>query len=90
VEAHHCLPRARGGDDVAGNLLGLCTVCHTALHGGAARSPDGTRVTAQMVRTAIGFWLGRDAGTATRAYLIQKLGRRPATAFMANEYGVRS
>jgi len=29
---HHLIPRARGGDDVADNLVPLCWVCHDLVH----------------------------------------------------------
>ena len=28
IDAHHLIPRDRGGDDVADNIIGLCRNCH--------------------------------------------------------------
>lgn len=32
VDAHHVIPRGRGGDDVISNLMPLCRIAHTEWH----------------------------------------------------------
>jgi len=32
-EAHHVIPRSRGGTNQLGNIITLCTECHKAVHG---------------------------------------------------------
>jgi hypothetical protein len=93
-EAHHILSRGRGGDDLLANFVPLCFQDHQAVHGTpyTARPFDSPsiRVTGEMVRRRIGAWLVSEEGATARAYLIGKLGPRPAEAFLKNEYGVRN
>lgn len=58
-ELHHIVPRDRGGDDVAANLLPLCRNCHTHLE---ARHP-----------VALGA-VARSLTDAEYAYVVGKLG----------------
>src|SRR5688500_13770997 len=32
-DVHHLLPRSRGGRDVESNLVSVCRLCHTDIHG---------------------------------------------------------
>ena len=35
IQAHHMIPRSKGGKDTEMNLITLCTYCHFAIHGDA-------------------------------------------------------
>lgn len=93
VDAHHVLPRGRGGDDLMANLVPLCRRCHGAVHGlpylVELEPGKNLRVEAGHVRRVIGRWLNSDDGQEARGYLAGKLGAGAAKAFMAREYGVR-
>jgi len=39
VEAHHIVPVLNGGTNALSNLIGLCKVCHTAVHAGFETIP---------------------------------------------------
>jgi hypothetical protein len=69
-EGHHLLFRSQGGDDVAANVVPVCTDCHAALHSGVRVGLDGRRRTARIVRCAIAANLRPE----NRAYLDEKLG----------------
>lgn len=75
VEAHHVLSRGQGGDDDLGNLVGLCTSCHRALHNGN-KSP----------RRSIARFLRSEAGSDHCAYLIRKLDNERTGGFSAEAF----
>jgi hypothetical protein len=81
IEAHHILRRSQGGDDALGNLLGLCSDCHRALHGQPYRA-YGVRIDAGFVRSAIGRYIRSEAGDDARYYLTSKLGQERAEAWV--------
>lgn len=93
VDAHHVLPKSRGGDDLMDNLVPLCRRCHGAVHGSPylieLEPGKNLRVEASHVRRVIGRWLASDDGMEARGYLVAKLGPTAAKAFMVREYGVR-
>jgi DNA-binding NarL/FixJ family response regulator len=33
LHIHHVLPRSLGGTDIATNLVNICLICHSAIHG---------------------------------------------------------
>lgn len=47
VELHHLIPKSLGGDDVADNLVPLCTDCHRKVHVGC----DTTRLDVGLALT---------------------------------------
>ena len=59
VQLHHLIPRARGGDDVADNLVPLCSNCHDMV----------TRRLVHAVKR-----LSKSLSEAERAYMVTKLG----------------
>jgi hypothetical protein len=81
IEAHHILSRAQGGDDHLGNLVGLCSDCHRALHGSPYRA-YGVRIDSGFVRSAIGRYIRSEGGDDARWYLTGKLGLERAEAFV--------
>lgn len=77
---HHVLPRGRGGDDVAENLVALCGSGTTGCHGDIEnRDPAASR--------ALGDYLVAERRDVV-AYLRRKLGIRPARAFLYRRYHV--
>ena len=92
VDAHHVLPKARGGDDLFENLVPLCRRCHSAVHGSpyTRGTQNGRqRVTGPIVRRRIGQWLRSDDGLEARSYLAGKLGTDRAKNYALREFGVR-
>jgi len=96
TEPHHVYLRSRGGDDVEGNIVYLCSRCHRAYHGtpywGHFESSTtdvlyDVYIDAGMVRFKLARWLESDRGQYCRAYLVGKLGRGVAEAYAKREFG---
>jgi hypothetical protein len=88
ADAHHILKRSQGGDDVLSNLIGLCTLCHRALHDRVTVIGDfGRKVTPAVVDSAIAGYIRSEAGSDCRTYLRGKLGDFAAEAFVQNLEG---
>ena len=86
--AHHLIQKGAPhfGDDVMGNIVGVCghgtAGCHGAIHGNPYVDQDGERWTTERVAAAIGETL-----TAPEiAYFLQKLGRDAGIEFLARHY----
>jgi hypothetical protein len=88
VEAHHLLPRSRGGDDTLPNLIGLCSICHGVLHDDHPRRGDfGHVFTSEGVKASILSWLRSEAGDDARWYLTKKLGLEGSKAWVERTFG---
>jgi hypothetical protein len=82
--------KSQGGDDVEANIVFLCRQCHGAYHGLPYWYDDGIHIDAGWVRFRMARYLEADTGKATRAYLVEKLGRGGADVFLHREFGIRS
>lgn len=93
--AAHIIGRGQGGDDMIENLMPLCgsgsSRCHGAFHGNPYWNERlGERITPERVRADTGWWIRSEDGRPARAYVMEKLGRRPGEAFLARQFGLRS
>ena len=88
TEPHHVYLRSRGGDDVEGNIVYLCSRCHRAYHGTPYINAFGMLTDAGSIRFKLARWLESDRGQYCRAYLVGKLGRGVAEAYAKREFGV--
>lgn len=86
--AHHVIPRSEGGDDVPGNIVGLCgsgtSDCHGAWHG----NPYvilGMRRDAEWVRRRVGHEL-RERRRDVLAYVCEKLGDDAGLDYLCRIY----
>jgi 5-methylcytosine-specific restriction endonuclease McrA len=90
TEPHHVRLKSQGGDDLEDNIAFLCARCHRAYHGNPYTDEFGMYVDAGWVRFRLARWLESDNGAYCRGYLVRKLGRMPADAFLHREFGIRS
>jgi 5-methylcytosine-specific restriction endonuclease McrA len=72
VEYHHLVPRDLGGDDVADNIVPLCSSCHARVTG---RQPIALRLLAQSLTDA------------EYAYVIGKVGEDAMERLFGIRYG---
>lgn len=91
ANAHHILPKDKGGDDVAENLTMLCGTgtwgCHGVMHGNPYTDHDGKRWQRAETSAAIGRHL-----LATRPdsiqYVLTRLGWSPGREWLRREYAI--
>lgn len=90
ANAHHVLPKDKGGDDVPANLVMICgtgtTGCHGAVHG-SPYTHAGKRWVAAEVNAAIGRTLLRRRPD-TVEYVLTRLGWSAGREFLRRTYAV--
>jgi len=86
LHAHHLVGRGQSGDDVEGNIVGLCPTCHTKLHSGEAGVRERIRLSLDTdeMRYVLAkkSWLWLD-----EHYPLPSESRGEAEASLATEHG---
>lgn len=104
ANAHHILPKDRGGDDVPENIVGLCgsgtSGCHGAFHGspyvvtlvGVSDAPTGATIyDERRDRAWVAERIGRTLARRrgdTIAYVLERLGHVDGWRFLTETYAV--